>query len=850
MPFADVCRSLFDEAWYRNAGEAFEGDAYEHFATIGWRERRDPHPLFDVAFYLEQVPELLIGDENPIEHYVRAGTTSGMSPHLLFDTRYYLERYGDRIGDSNPLLHYLRAGGFDGFEPGPFFASSLYRELYNDVRDAKMNPLVHYVAFGGNEWDRLPHPFFDARGYARRRKLADGVNPLMDFVSRIRLATARYAVPVESPDVSAIVLNLNRAVMTLACVLELLEASEPLALEVVVVDNGSSPLDFDQLVWYLPPSVKLVRVPANRYFGEGNNLGVEASAGRCIAFINNDAFVEHGALAALHHVLLAQPDAGAVGPKFLYPDGRLQECGGMVSSCGSIVQRGKFLDDQAGRFSQMQAVDYVSAACLMMRRSTFEEIGGFDLMWDPAYYEDVDLCLKLKLIGLRTYYVPEARVTHVENATSSDTSHGLQLHNVVQINREKFIARWGEFIEREDDASAAHVTLPPPERTQLHGDGGTAVLYTSYALVPGGGERYLLTIAQLLSRRYRTYVITPHPYSSFRLRTMAAELDLDLSRVRLESAAALPRLGNCDVFIAMGNEALPPLPAMGRRKIYICQFPFPIHPNHEASAWATLDGYDDVVVYSGYASQHFHERAKRFAGRLPPVTVLPPASPMYGTPGATRVPGRIVNVGRFTPAGHCKRQDILVDAFRMLYETSQRKDLELHLVGTVHADPSSREYYVDVHRRAEGLPVIFHLNAPASTVREIYDSSSFYWHATGYGQSASIFPERMEHFGISVVEAMSAGAVPLVFAAGGPAHVVTHGVTGMHWRTLDELVRAQVYLLDAPDEAEAVRATGMIEAHRYDDAAFEARFSAFLGVELSARTAAGAGNGHAGLVTR
>jgi GT2 family glycosyltransferase/glycosyltransferase involved in cell wall biosynthesis len=826
---------LFDEQWYRNGGPPFDGDAYEHFGTVGWREGRDPHPLFDVAYYLRQAPDLVDGDENPLEHYDRVGSSLGLDPHPLFETAFYLGRYEHLVGAANPLAHYLKTGAQNGLDPNIYFVSSFYLKGSPDVAAGGENPLVHYAAFGGKEWHRRPHPLFDPQSYARRHKLGPGVNPLVHFLLRLRALRSRPAVLEDHPEVSAIILNLNKSLLTAECVLELLDPPSAIALEVVVVDNGSQPADFEQLATTLPSSVKLVRLTTNRFFGEGNNIGVDASSGRLLLFLNNDAFVSPDALAALKAVLDRRPDAGAVGAKLIYPDGRLQECGATISSCGTVTQRGKLLDDQPGRFAKMEPVDYVSAACVLVPRRDFDEVGGFDLIWDPAYYEDVDLCLKLAMLGKRTYYCPDAVVTHVENVTSTDPSTGLRLHTVVQVNREKFIARWSDYLERREP-SAAYVTLPPPLNESPPAFERTAVLYTPYALVPGGGERYLLTIAQALSRRHRTHLLTPELYSSYRLRTLASELGLDLGEVRLEHVSELARFADCDLFVAMGNEALPPVRAVGRRRIFVCQFPFPMHPNHVARAWGTLENYDDVVLYSQFAADHFRTRAGRLSRRIPRITVLPPPSPMYDEAGpAARVAGRILNVGRFAPGGHCKRQDTLVDAFRRLVGASHREDLELHLVGTVSAEPDSREFYLNVHRSAQGLPVYFHLNAPSELVSDLYATSSSYWHATGFGNSEALFPERMEHFGISVVESMSAGCIPMVYAAAGPAEIVQHGITGYQWETLDELVRLNLRVLGAPDdEQRAMRERAKAAAREYDVGSFEHRLSELLGVPVGA----------------
>ena len=818
---------IFDEAWYRGGGAPFAGDADEHFSTIGWRDGRSPHPLFDVPHYLRQVPQLLEGDVDPLTHYLDEGVDEGIDPHQLFDTKFYIKRNWRDLDGENPLAHYLVEGWIFCRDPSPFFDTEHYLDAYEDIAESDTNPLIHYALFGATELRRRPNASFDPRAWARRRKLRPGINPLVDFTHQIAELRARTHAPVDNPEVSVIVLNLNKSQLTIECIYELMNDEDPLPREIIVVDNGSRNEDFERLVEWLPDTVHLIRLTTNRFFGEGNNIGAEVATGRLLLFLNNDAFVGHGTISTLARVLRTYPDAAAVGPKFIYPDGRIQEAGATISSCGTVTQRGKYLDDTPTRFAKTEPVDYVSAACVLVRREAFETIGGFDLAWDPAYYEDVDLCLKLEVLGKRTYYCSDAVVTHIENATSSDKSHGLRLSNVVQVNREKFISRWGDYIERDRDPAAVRVAFPDPLREPAHASAGIAVLYTPYQLIPGGGERYLFSMAQWLSRRYRTIVITSERYSSYRLRGLALDLDLDLSEVRLEPHSALTKYADCDVFISMGNEIVPQVAPIGRRRLYVCQFPFPMHASHLARSWEQRDAYDDIIVYSQYAEKYFRERAKHVLSRNPRVTIVPPAVPMYGgTSDSRRVPGRIVNVGRFHPSGHCKRQDTLVDAFRELVDRTGRTDLELHLAGTVSAEALSREFYLEVHELSRGLPVYFHLNASPETIRELYASSSYYWHAAGYGQSELLYPERMEHFGITVVEAMSAGAIPFVYAAGGPAEIVANGKTGFHWRTIDDLVDRQIETLALEDtERVALRQRGHAAALAYDTIAFEDRLS-------------------------
>jgi glycosyltransferase involved in cell wall biosynthesis len=148
----------------------------------------------------------------------------------------------------------------------------------------------------------------------------------------------------------------------------------------------------------------------------------------------------------------------------------------------------------------------------------------------------------------------------------------------------------------------------------------------------------------------------------------------------------------------------------------------------------------------------------------------------------------IASVGRFfDPArGHSKKQLELVRAFgAMCRSDGGIAPWRLVLVGG--ADAANREYVLRIRREARSLPVEVDVNADRERLESVLARAEIYWHAGGFGEDESAHPERFEHFGISVVEAMAAGAVPVVFGAAGPAEIVRHGVDGFHWRTLEEL---------------------------------------------------------------
>jgi glycosyltransferase involved in cell wall biosynthesis len=188
----------------------------------------------------------------------------------------------------------------------------------------------------------------------------------------------------------------------------------------------------------------------------------------------------------------------------------------------------------------------------------------------------------------------------------------------------------------------------------------------------------------------------------------------------------------------------------------------------------------------------------------------------------------ILNIGRFFDPrrGHCKKQLELVRAFRQLCENGVASGWWLHLVGG--CSPEDRDYAMAVKREALGLPVHVHFSAPGSVVADLLARARMFWHGAGLNESPETHPERFEHFGISVVEAMSAGAVPIVLGAAGPAEVVRDGVDGLHFHTLDELMARSVELITDEDRAAALSTAARRRAEHFAPDAFQRRVEALL----------------------
>lgn len=609
------------------------------------------------------------------------------------------------------------------------------------------------------------------------------------------------------PVVSIIILNWNSSKMTLLCLQHIWQNTRGYNYEIIIVDNGSNDDDLEFLKRNIVLE-KLISVQTNRYFGEANNIGVEASRGEYICFLNNDAFVHDGWLEPLVGVLASNPATGAVGPRFLYPSGVLQEAGSLVNPDGFPIQIGKGKDTRSALYANLRKVDYVSAACMILRRKDFLAVLGFDLIWDPAYYEDVDLCLKLRLIGLATLYCPHSAVTHIENATSSDASRGLKLSNIVAINREKFVARWGDFLRSPDLGKPALVPSDIKPVSPRLGMPRIAI-FAPESLLIGGDERYILTIAEIFYGIAEVTLITPVAVSRTRILTIGRELNLRLDQVSLSSLGDIYKLRLFDLAFFIENKTYSYINTISLRNILIFQHSF---RDRDQEYYRMLCDKYDILIGNSFPGLSRSEKIIEIP--CPPVRMM-----VLNLQKKIQ----ILHVGRFFAGDKCKRQDVLIEALRKLTESGAQ--IELHLAGTVYPEAEHRAYYAEQVVSAHGLPVYFHPNCSDEALHKLYAESRVYWHAVGFGSDADNNTEKTPHFGMSVAEAMSAGCIPIVFAVGGAAEMVHDRVDGFHFSTVDELCFLTKYLCE---EAEDIELTALAEAASefskvYDEIHFRSR---------------------------
>ena len=272
----------------------------------------------------------------------------------------------------------------------------------------------------------------------------------------------RFDQPPE-PVASVIVLAWRLTTELMDCLRSLRESKDAPPFEVQLVLNGASP-ETRAIVAAQVRGAHVINLEAYVGFGGGCNVAALNSRGKYIVLLNDDTVVDRGWLATIVAAADAAPKrVGAIASVLLNPDGTVQEAGSRVLSSAGTVQFGKGMPMDAAVSAGMlsrRPIDYGSGAALLIRRAAFEAVGGFDPIYEPAYYEDVDLCFRLKLAGWSTMLEPKAWVTH---ASGGSTSRDQRFRDfAASRSGTLFIARWGAVLAQAPEADAALKQLCDP----------------------------------------------------------------------------------------------------------------------------------------------------------------------------------------------------------------------------------------------------------------------------------------------------------------------------------------------------------------------------------------------------
>lgn len=309
-------------------------------------------------------------------------------------------------------------------------------------------------------------------------------------------------------------------------------------------------------------------------------------------------------------------------------------------------------------------------------------------------------------------------------------------------------------------------------------------IYDPYLDDLGGGEKYMITFAACLSKMHQVTIFWDKKED---IKRLEQRFLIDLSSINIEKNIFLPKIGffqrlattkKFDVIIILTDGSIP---LVLSKKLFIhIQQPLENINVDSVKSRFKLSRINGFFCNSNYT--------KSFIDKTFKITTFVIYPPIELHPKNVKKENIILHVGRFrvknVGIGDYKKQDMMIEEFKKMVKKGLNN---WHFVLAASVNKEDEEQFKKLQEKAKGFPIEFIINRNNKELWDIYNRAKIYWHASGFGEDLEKNPEYAEHFGISTVEAMGAGAVPVVINAGGQKEIVTDGKNGFLWNTLEEL---------------------------------------------------------------
>ena len=379
-------------------------------------------------------------------------------------------------------------------------------------------------------------------------------------------------------------------------------------------------------------------------------------------------------------------------------------------------------------------------------------------------------------------------------------------------------------------------------------------MYNRWLKTLGGGERYSLAIAEYLSKTCDVEVIS---HELLDMRVASQRLGLALGNVRLKVIPAASDLtalsGQYDLFINASHWNF--FPSIASKSALIVFFPFhlgnPLLAQIRYLIGRSLNSFPLNSLIRVLLTKRFSDLQTRLDNLVPPNFLMAvdsytqlwsishfsqewtqtywrrPSHLLYPFVTIEQIQPRpkqqlILNVGRFFAGNHNKKHLVMIDSFKQMLNHGLQ-GWELHLAGGSMSGFAHEEYLSQIRKASENLPIYLHVDLDRAALIELYGKSAIYWHASGYGEDESREPHKFEHFGITTVEAMAAGCVPIVIGRGGQPELVDHNVNGLLWQSLPELVSLSTELMRDQARMEQLSKASIARSRQFGQSIFENR---------------------------